>query len=886
MRPPNPTSLWSRRLARAVDPILRFRSPGFAHEYGAEIAASLATLLAWERQRAGRLAMLVLWMRALGDAWRAAQRARRMDVASGGPRWPLHDLGADVRRAGRAIRRTPAFSLTVVLTLASGLGLASAIFAFADGYLLRPMPFGDPHELFLVRAPDQRREYLRASEADALRAGLAGRYGFVSGTGSSAVGFAMLELGGRRVPVLIGGISEGFGEVTRVKLAFGRYFTPDEHRLRDVIPIWLTYRFFQREFGGSADILGRRLVARAGTRAMTIEVVGVTDPSVTTFDTAFGANNELEAGFAPALPREPDSGRFVTLATPIVRLPRGVSRERAETEIAAALQAIAPRSDGAPRRARLDSWQEEHGKAGRPTARLLITGAALALGLVLVNLVHLLLTRGVARSAEIATRAALGASRWRLSRLFLVESLLYAAGGIAAGLALARWLTLTLAGNLPTRGTDAGTLALVPMQFDHRVVTFAIVMGLAVAIIGGLWPAWRASRVRLVPSTHAPGGPGARVSSKMSRALLASEVAVSTVVLTGAVFAGIGIWRFLNQPLGLDLADRFGVAFPAEVDAREDGVDWIAMRDAVRDVEGVRAASAVFESSRDRVRIGDQTLDRNAAGVLELGIDGAQAIGFQILAGRMPTAAESIAVAPVALVDERFVRTYWPDRSAVGQRLAVGDAVHDVIGVIATPKFSLLKETPPLVVVPAAPRPQRTGMTVWAPGVSERELTDRLIPVVSALAPGFRPRVSARTFDRLFDDDIANVRFQRPIVLVLGLFAFSVAGIGLFGVVAYLVEQRTRDFGVLLALGAKPSDICVALARQCLRPAAIGLVLGLTGALALSGVMRAGMFGWESSAPLSMTAVSVLMLVVAIVAVIAPARRVLRIDPSVTLRAE
>ena len=182
MRPPIPTPPWSRRLARAVDPILRLRSPGFAHEYGPEIAASLAALLASERQRAGRLAMLVLWMRALGDAWRAAQRARRMDVANGGPRWPLHDLGADFRRAGRAIRRTPAFSLTVVLTLASGLGLASAIFAFADGYLLRPMPFGDPHELFLVRAPDQRREYLRASEADALRASLAGRFGFVSDT--------------------------------------------------------------------------------------------------------------------------------------------------------------------------------------------------------------------------------------------------------------------------------------------------------------------------------------------------------------------------------------------------------------------------------------------------------------------------------------------------------------------------------------------------------------------------------------------------------------------------------------------------------------------------------------------------------------------------------
>jgi predicted permease len=758
------------------------------------------------------------------------------------------------------------------------------VFAFADGYLFRPIPFGDAQELYLVRAPDQRREYLRASEADALRSSFVGRYGFVSGTGQSPVGFAMLELGGRQVPVLIGGISEGFGEVTRVKLAYGRYFTVDEHRVSEVVPVWLTHRFFMREFGGSTDILGRRYVARAGARPVTIEIVGVTHPSVTTFDTSFGANNQLEAGFAPALPREPDSGRFVTLAT-IVRLPPDVPRERAEAEIAAALQAIRPGPDGTPRRVRLDSWQEEHGKAGRSTARLLMIGAALALALVVVNLVHLLLVRGVWRSAESATRAALGASRWRLTRLFLVESLMYGAAGIAAGLALARWLTLTLAQNLPTRGTEAGTLALVSMEFDYRVVMFAIAAGLGVAVIGALWPAWRSTRVRLVTS-QPPLGSGARMSSRLSRALLASEVAVSTVVLTGAVFAGIGIWRFLNQPLGYDLADRFGVAFPAIAGASPDGVDWIAVREAVRRVEGVRAASVVFESAKDRVRLDDQILERDAAGVLALGVGAIPAIGLHVLAGRTPTEAESRAVAPVALVDERFARTYWRDRPAVGQRVSVGDVAYDVIGVIASPRFSLLRETPPLVVVPATPRPERTGMTVWAPGLSEADLSQRVAAVLGSLAPGFRPNVSRRSFDRIFDDDTANVRFQRPIVLALGLFAFSVAAIGLYGVVRYLVEQRSRDFSVRIALGASPADIWRAVARQSLRPAIAGLVLGLAGAWVLSGLMRATMFGWESSAPLSMAAVSALMLLVAILAIIAPARRVLRLDPSVTLRAD
>jgi predicted permease len=887
-----PAPSWPRHLARLVRPALRLGSSRFAREYGGDVVESLAALLVIERRRAGRLAAGVLWMRAMGDGWRAARRARRLDAAGaagaagGAPLRPLRDLGGDVRGAARAIARTPVFSLTVILTLASGIGLAAAIFAFADGYLFRPLPFEDAHELYLVRAPDQRREFLRASEAEALRASAVGHYGFVDGMRSSPVSFAMLDLGDRQLRLSIDGVGEGFGAITRVHLALGRYFVDEDHRAGEAVPIWLTHRTFTREFAADPGIIGRRFISAAGPRAVTVEVVGVTGPSVTTFETSFGANNRVPDGFAPARPRQPDSGRVVTLATPIVRLPADVPRERAEAEIAAALQAIAPGRDGSSRRIRLDSWQDEHGKAGRPTARLLMTGAVLALALVLINLVHLLLTRALARSSELATRSALGASRWRLTRLFLTESLLFGGTGLAIGLVLACWLTTTLASRLPTRGTDVGTLALVSMEFDVRVVTFASAMALAVALVGGLWPGWRASRLRLASSAHSPGGTGGRVSSRLSRTLLASEVAVSTVVLTGAVFAGVGIWRFLNQPLGFELQDRFNLAFPGAADASSDAVNWVAVREAVRRAEGVQAASAVFESARESIRVGDRALERDEAVGLALGIDGVAAIGLHVIAGRAPTPDESAALEPVALVDAQFVRRLWPDGSAIGKRVSVGDRSYDVIGVVQTPKFRLLEPTPPFVVIPSAGRPERVGMTVFAPGLTERQVTERVTAILAQQAPGFRANVTARTFDRTFGDDIVNVRFQRPIVLVLGLFAFSVVGIGLFGVVAYLIEQRTRDFGVQIALGARPADIWHAVAGQSLRPTLIGLVLGLAGAWALSGLMRAGMFGWESSAPVSMAAVVVLIALVASLAVIAPARRVLRIDPSVTLRSQ
>jgi predicted permease len=536
------------------------------------------------------------------------------------------------------------------------------------------------------------------------------------------------------------------------------------------------------------------------------------------------------------------------------------------------------------RSVRLDSLEDEHVKACRPTAVLLLTGALLALALVTVNLVHLLLTRGVARGREIATRAALGASQWRLARLFLVESLLHGAAGVAGGLLLARWLTLSLASNIPTRGTDSGTLALVTMTFDARVVAFAIVTGLIVALLGGLWPAWRAARMPLVAAARTQSGAGPRISARLSRVILASEVAVSTVVLTGAVFAGVGIWRFLNQPLGYDMTDRYSVAFPAVPGQPAGAADWPAVRRAIGGVTGVKAASAVWEGVRHEVRVADRVFDARTAFSIAIGPTDIEAMGLHLLAGRSLTPAEAAGPAGVALVDDRFARTAWPDASPLGQQIQVAGVLHEVIGVVQHPRFSLARDTPPLLLVPGPDSPERKGLTVWAPGLTEAELTERIAPVMQALAPGYQPKVSARSFERAFGDDIANVRFQRPIVLVLGAFAFTVAGIGLFGLVAYLVELRTRDFGIQLALGARPADIWRDLVRQSLWPSSIGLALGTAGASGLAGTMRAGMFGWESSLPLSIGVVGFLMLLVAVLAVVGPGRRALRVDPAVTLR--
>jgi predicted permease len=874
----------SRGLAGIAAVALRAAPRAFRAEYGPDIAAAFARMLADERGRRGTMPMLMLWGRGLLDAMRTAMRERRAARPDGRGRI-FGDLGGDGRAALRSWRRAPGVSLTIVLTLVFGIGLAAAIFAFADGYLFRPLPYADPEQLYLVRAPDARGEFLRASEAEALRASPVGRFGFVDGERSSPLSFGrQVRLGDRTVLLRFSGIGEGFGTVTGVRLVLGRHFTAEEHRGLEPIPVWLTHRTWMREFGGDPEVIGRRYGVEGSGRRVEMEIVGVTDPAVTTFSTHFGRSNTLPDGFAPAPPRQPDSGRVVTLATPVVRLPPGTSREQAEAEIGAALQHVSPAPAGGVRFVRLDSLQDEHVKAGRPTAVLLMVGAMLALALVTVNLVYLLLTRGAARAREVATRAALGASRWRISRLFFIESLLHGAAGVTGGLLLARWLTISLSANIPTRGTDAGTLALVTMAFDARVAAFAIVAGFLVAALGGVWPAWRAARLPLVAAARTQSGAGPRLAARTSRAILVSEVAVSTVVLTGAVFAGLGIWRYLNQPIGRDMTDRFSVAFPVAAGQTAAAVDWPAVRRAIAESSGVRAVSGTFTTVREPVRVGDRELDSRTVYPMAIGPSGVAAMGLHVLAGRQPTPEDGVNA--VALVDDRFARMAWPGASPLGQRVQVGAATLEVIGVVAHPRFSLASDSPPVLITSGADVLERRSMTVWAPELTEAELTERIAAVLQSLAPGYRPNVSAHSFDRTFGDDVANVRFQRPIVIVLGAFAFLVAGVGLFGLVAYLVEQRTRDFGIQLALGARPADIWRDLLGHSLAPAALGAVVGLVAAWALSGVMRAGMFGWESSAPVSMVTVGALMLIVATLAAAVPARRALRIDPAVTLRAE
>jgi ABC-type antimicrobial peptide transport system permease subunit len=214
------------------------------------------------------------------------------------------------------------------------------------------------------------------------------------------------------------------------------------------------------------------------------------------------------------------------------------------------------------------------------------------------------------------------------------------------------------------------------------------------------------------------------------------------------------------------------------------------------------------------------------------------------------------------------------------------DVLRTVIGVVSHQRASLAEEIAGVVYLPRAGVDGRTSFDVWAPELSADELASRLSGPLTALAPNSLLTARALTFAREFDDELSEVRIQRPVIIVLGLFAFTLAGVGLFGLVAYLVERRTRDFAICLALGARAADIWRDVVRQSAMPALIGIAIGVGVSWTLEGIAEATMFGWESSGALAMAVVGGALLVVAVLAAAGPARRVLRIDPTTALRAE
>jgi hypothetical protein len=418
------------------------------------------------------------------------------------------------------------------------------------------------------------------------------------------------------------------------------------------------------------------------------------------------------------------------------------------------------------------------------------------------------------------------------------------------------------------------------------VVIFASVLGLAVAIGGGLWPARRALRRSLALSSRNAGGVMAAIPARLSRSILASELAVATIVMVGTLFIGLGIWRYLHQPLGFDYDNRFDVIVTRNAGDMVTPEELGTAIGAVRALPDVRAAGASRLATVRGVEVPGRSLDPKLITARGASPGYGEVWGVRLRGGRWFDSQEQHGDAPVAIVDEKFAQLAWGDVGAVGQELRVGGVLRKVIGVIEPMRQSLSRESAGQVLVPVAQPYRFSSPMVWAPGAAQADLRVRAHAAIAALLPGVDVEVRPVTLEHLFLREIGEAQFQAPIVAAFGVLAFVLAGIGVFGLVSYLVEQRTREYGIRLALGARPRDVWRSVIRQSVNPALAGLAAGIAGAWALESIVRSSVFGWESSGAGAVGVVTVALFVVAILAAMVPARRAMRIDPSVTLRME
>jgi putative ABC transport system permease protein len=811
----------------------------------------------------------------------------------------------DVRFALRTLARRPGFTAVAIATLALGIGANTAIFSVVNAVLLRPLAFPEPDRLLMIRgletaagepsnlSPADFMDYERESRTFA-RLGAHGWVGFFT-------------VAGREVePERVGGVNvtEGFFPTLGVQPALGRLFTADEDLPGGPAVVILTHGFWQRRYGGDANILGTTILLNA--RPAT--VVGVLPESFRHFERYPDREAQLFAPWQFNRAEPNRSGHFIRA---VGRLTPEASVESARTElatIAARLERLYPDSNteqGVVVDPLLDAIVSE----SRPALLLLAGAVGFVLLVACANLANLLLASGLARQRELAVRASLGAGRGRLVRQLLTESLILGTLGSLAGLLLAysatRFLTTLSAAGVP-RAESIG--------IDLMVLGFTLMLGLATGAVFGLVPAFHLSRAD-VHETLKEGGRSQTAGPLRRRArdlLVAAEVALSIVLLVGAglLIRSFVALRAVDPGFARDEVVTMQVAVPTATYKEGEQIPFYArLIDAVRALPGVREAGAtnILPLTENYDSRGIQIEDRpvpigQAPSIQARSVTSGyfRALGIPLIRGRGFTDRDTAESPLVVIVSDSMARRYWPGENPIGQRITFNSGIprerqqpvggpgsREIIGVVGDVKHLGLDDAEtPFFYTPHAQQPSYHAMTLVIrtagdpaslPAAVRREL--------APIDPNV-PLSQVRTLEAVLAQAVAAPRFR---TLLLGLFAglaLILALVGVYGVVGYLVGQRTHEIGVRFALGARASSVVAMLVRQGMTPVVAGMGVGLAGAVAVSRLLGALLFGVASTDIATYAAAAGVLGAAALASTIVPALRVMRIDPVAALRAE
>jgi len=829
------------------------------------------------------------------------------------------DLWQDARYGARLLMKKPTFTLVAVFTLALGIGATSAIFSVLDAVVLRPLPFADPEQLVWITETNNqgrnRPPSARVSEAWRQESETISNLGGLGGlTEFSLTG----ENGAERIA--FGDVGLTSLETLGVRPVLGRWFRPDEVVVQGDTSqtVVISYGVWQRIFGGDPNVLGKPLPG--WTTDWGRIVIGVMPPGFWIHPSMARASGWYAFDYA----------RIPGARVPIVaRMKPGVAMEQAQAE----LNTIARRHDPAQTsanpdqtwRVRVEPLHDVFKSQYSETLYLLLGAVAFVLLIAAVNVTNLQMTRGFTRHPEMATRAALGAARWRLLRQLMVENILLALAGGVLGVAVAFAGIRIFVSLAPDFYPPTDEI-----HINGIVLLFTLAIALFAGIVSGLAPAFRTSRPDLHDTLKqgARSGTG-RVRQGVRRALVVVEMAMALVLLVGA---GLMINTYVRV-MGTDMrfnpknvlafevalsgfdryrtrhdARHFSVT-PQVADLYTNALAQIAAQPGVQSAAITSSLPPEFALSPPVRVVGGREQGEGAsnAQLHEISADYFDVLGIPLVRGRRFTGQDTETSAGVVIINETMAKRFFGDADPIGRLLEIDinrgnpalekDRPREVVGVVRDTRAQLRNETPPVMYIPyqqhlsdyAGSGPffvhARKNFVVRTAADNPMSIIGTIRKIFTSIDPAVAID-NVSSMEQRLADSAGGERFWMRLLGIFAGLAVFLAAMGIYGVISYSVEQRIREFGLRAALGAQKSDILRLVLREGLVVTLIGLVVGIAGAFGLTRLIANQLYGVTPMDPATITVVSLVLLAIALLGCYIPGRRAAATTPLIALRTE
>jgi predicted permease len=802
----------------------------------------------------------------------------------------LGQCAADLRFGLRMLRRSPAFSAVAILTLALGVGANTAIFSVVNAVLLRPLPFPQSEELVVIKAENKKtgERFPSVSPADFFDWKSQSR-SFESLSAYSGWPITLLDADR---PEMVPGtrVTDQFFHALQIRPQLGRVFNPEEFKAGSNVII-LSHRLWQRRFGGDPEIIGKTLAVANGS----VTVVGVMPQDF-----------KLPASAETWSPVSQDSGEMRLRASryfeAVARLKSNVTMAEAEGEmrtISARLASQYPESD-ANWNVRLVPLRETLIGDVRPALLILIGAVGLVLLIACANVANLLLARATTRYKELAIRSALGASRWRIIRQMVVESLLLSCLGGALGALLAHWCAGAIVWLVPK---DLRFPRIEEAQVDMDVLGFTFAVILLIGVVLGLIQGLKASRLDLQGSIKEGGrnSTAGRPSHRVRNAVVVAEIALTLVLLAGAGLLIKSLLKLQHVELGFNQENLLIVPVSASLakyaEPKLRSAYFERFVERVRGVPGVQSVATAscapmmytmyfpfaVEGQTNTNEIPQAWYNAVSPNYFHL-------MGIGVLDGREFTEHDRAGGLDVAVINETMRRRYFAGADVVGKHLTVNylntPTRFEIIGVVKDIKQeSPGAEANAQIYVSDLQVPWlSTSLVIRTandPGALLASLQQTIRTVDST-----QSSTGAKSMKQLLSDSVAQPRFYVTLLGTFAVLALILAGVGIYGVISYAVTQRTHEIGIRIALGAQTRDVLTLVVGRGMVLVLIGTTIGLVSAAALTRVMRTMLYEVGTTDPVTFAGVTALLAMVALLACLIPAWRATKVEPMVALRSE